>query len=130
MTKAAKAYITQQAEELRPFLTENGEVEVIQLDVQKEIGRMKRREEDTTSVESAKCCLLFKVKELIGEKDGQPEFSEIKMVGFGKTWEEAAKDAKEGAWKLLNQVLNEVTDDATHQKTINQVIAGGKALLH
>lgn len=113
LSKESVAFVLQQVEELRPFLTNEGTVEVVQKNVKAELKRMVKRDEDISEVKESTHCVLFKVKD---------QGSEIKLVGFGKSLEEAAQQAKKEAWKFLNSVTNEVIGDGDRVREINDII--------
>ncbi len=113
LSKESTAFVLQQVEELRPFLTNEGTVEVVQKNVKAELKRMVKRDEDISEVKESTHCVLFKVRD---------QGTEVKLVGFGKSLEEATQQAKKEAWKFLNSVTNEVIGDSERVREINDII--------
>lgn len=108
-----KAYITQLTEDLRIFLTPTGEVEVKTKSMVKELARMKSQEESTEEIEKLTHCVEFIVRD---------QGAEIKLKGFGMSLEEAAKQAKEAAFKYLGEITNEAISTADRNNEINALL--------
>ena len=107
------AYLTQLTEDIRPFLTEEGEIQVIERPIAKELRRRKKNEESVEDLKGMTHMVVFKVLD---------QGAEIKLIGFGTSLEEAAKKAKEATVKYFGDMINDAIPNAERNNEINAIL--------